>query len=135
MHVKLQLVVCTDEGREETVMDIVTLQKDCQRVEHLGLTLAEAKQLLTTIQQRVLERQIRSFLADHSHCKACGAALKAKGSQTRRFRTLFGTFTLPSPRLYHCRCQRRKTTTFRPLTSLLTESVAPASGLCWSRMG
>jgi hypothetical protein len=56
MHVKLQLVVCTDEGREETVMDIVTLQKDCQRVEHLGLTLAEAKQLLTTIQQCVLER-------------------------------------------------------------------------------
>jgi hypothetical protein len=125
MQVKLQLVVCTDEGREETVTDIVTLQKDCQRIEHLGLTLAEAKQLLTTIQQRVLEGQIRSFLADHSHCKACGAALKVKGSQTRRFRTLFGTFTLPSPRLYHCRCQRRKTTTFRPLTALLTESVAP----------
>jgi hypothetical protein len=28
--------------------------------------------------------------------------------------------TLPSPRLYHCRCQRRKTTTCRPLTALLT---------------
>jgi hypothetical protein len=26
MHVELQLVVCTDEGREETVTDIVTLQ-------------------------------------------------------------------------------------------------------------
>jgi hypothetical protein len=38
---------------------------------------------------------------------------------------LFGTFTLASPRLYHCRCTRRKTTSFRPLSSLLTESVAP----------
>jgi hypothetical protein len=33
--------------------------------------------------------------------------------------------TLTSPRLYHCRCQRRKTTTFRPLNALLTDSVAP----------
>jgi hypothetical protein len=39
---------------------------------------------------------------------------------------LLGTFTLASPRLYHCRCTRRKTTSFRPLSSLLTESVAPA---------
>jgi hypothetical protein len=33
--------------------------------------------------------------------------------------------TLTSPRLYHCRCQRRKTTTFRPLNALLTDAVAP----------
>jgi hypothetical protein len=33
--------------------------------------------------------------------------------------------TLTSPRLYHCRCQRRKTATLRPLNALLTESVAP----------
>jgi hypothetical protein len=38
----------------------------------------------------------------------------------RTFRTLLGTVTLSSPRLYHCRCQRRKTTTFRPLTALAT---------------
>jgi len=50
MRVKLQLVLCTDDDREATVTDIVTLQKDSQRIEHLGLTLAEAKQLLTAIQ-------------------------------------------------------------------------------------
>jgi hypothetical protein len=33
--------------------------------------------------------------------------------------------TLTSPRLYHCRCQRRKTATFRPLNTLLTDGVAP----------
>jgi hypothetical protein len=43
----------------------------------------------------------------------------------RTFRTLFGTVTLTSPRLYHCRCQHRKTTTFRPLNLLLTEPTAP----------
>ncbi len=46
MRVKLQLVMCPDDGGEETVTDIVTLQKDAQRIEHLGLTLAEAKRLL-----------------------------------------------------------------------------------------
>jgi hypothetical protein len=54
MRIKLQLVICDDDGHEETVTDIVTLKKDHRRLEHLGLTLAEAKQLLQTIQHRVL---------------------------------------------------------------------------------
>ena len=41
------------------------------------------------------------------------------------FRTLFGTYKLDSPRLEHCDCTRRKTSSFRPLSALLTESVAP----------
>jgi hypothetical protein len=54
MRVKLQLVLCSDDGREETVTDIVTLKKDSHRIEHLGLTLAESKQLLKLIQKRLL---------------------------------------------------------------------------------
>ena len=124
MYCKIQLVMYTGDGREETVTDVLTLMKDSQRIEHLGLALAEAKQLLTLIQQHLLAQQIDAFLAAHSCCEGCGA-LKVKGDQTRTFRTLFGTFTLSSPRLFHCRCQHRKTITFRPLTSLLTEPVAP----------
>ena len=52
MRVKLQLVLCNDDGHEETVTDIVTLKKDYRRIEHLGLTLAEAKQLLTLLQKK-----------------------------------------------------------------------------------
>src|SRR5215813_2211500 len=125
MRVKLQLVICNDDGREETVTDLVTLKKNHQRIEHLGLTLAEAKQLLTTIQQRVLQQQVDAFLDTCLTCLDCGAPLKVKAYQSRSFRTLFGTFTLASPRLFHCRCQGCKTTSFRPLSSLLTESVAP----------
>ena len=43
MRVKLQFVIGSDDGHEETVTHIVTLKKDCQRIEHLGLTLKEAK--------------------------------------------------------------------------------------------
>src|SRR5262244_237693 len=124
MRVKLQLVLCSDDGREETVTDLVTLKKDSQRIEHLGLTLKEAKQLLTTLQKRLLHHQVEAFLDGCSTCPDCGAPLKAKGYHTRSFRTLFGTFKLASPRLFHCRCRRRKTTSFRPVTVLL-ESVAP----------
>jgi hypothetical protein len=123
MCVKLQLVLC-DDGQEETVTDIVTLKKDHRRLEHLGLTLQEAKQLLNTIQKRLLQRQVDAFLDACSSCPDCGALLKVKGYHTRSFRTLFGTFKLPSPQLFHCRC-RRKTTSFGPLSSLFTESVAP----------
>jgi hypothetical protein len=125
MRVKLQLVLCSDDGQEETVTDVVTLKKDHQRIEHLGLTLKEAKQLLTTIQKRLLHHQVETFLDGCSTCPDCGAPLKAKGYQTRSFRTLFGTFKLASPRLFHCRCRRRKTTSFRPLSALLRESAAP----------
>jgi hypothetical protein len=125
MRVKLQLVMCSDDGREETVTDLVTLKKDSQRLEHLGLTLKEAKQFLNAIQKRLLHHQVGALLDGCSTCPDCGAPLKAKGCHTRSFRTLFGTFKLSSPRLFHCRCRRRKTTSFRPLSSLLTESASP----------
>ena len=73
MHVKLQLVMCSDDGREETVTDLVTLKMDSTRIEHLGLSLKEAKQLLTIIQQRMLQQQVEAFLTSHSTCADCGA--------------------------------------------------------------
>src|SRR2546425_4383542 len=138
MRVKLQLVICDDDGQAETITDLVTLQKDSQRIEHLGLTLREAKQLLNTIQRRVLQQQVEAFLALCSTCPDCGAPLKVKGYHSRSFRTLFGTCKLSSRRLYHCHCKRRKTTSFRPVSLLLTESVAPELLLMetkWASLG
>src|SRR5713101_7430278 len=125
MRVKLQLVLCSDEGQEETVTDVFTLDKNHRRIEHLGLTLAEAKQLLSTLQRHLLQQQVDTFLYTCSTCADCGALLKVKAHASRSFRTLFGTCKLYSPRLEHCDCTRRKTSSFRPLSALLTESVAP----------
>src|SRR5712691_12237181 len=106
MRVKLQLVMCSDEGHEETITDVITLDKNNRRIEHLGLTLAEAKQVLSTLQRHVLQHQIDTFLDTCSACADCGAQLKMKAHASRSFRTLFGTFTLDSPRLEHCDCTR-----------------------------
>jgi hypothetical protein len=36
MKIRVQLVVCDNDGHEETFTDVVVLEKACQRVEHLG---------------------------------------------------------------------------------------------------
>src|SRR5437870_2403592 len=125
MRVKLQLVMCNDEGDEETVTDVITLNKNNQRIEHLGVTLSEAKQLLSTTQRHLLRQQVDAFLNTYADCPDCGTPLHLKARSRRSFRTLFGTFTFDSPRLEHCDCTRHTTASFRPLSALLTESVAP----------
>jgi hypothetical protein len=125
MRVKLQLVISHDDGREETVTDVIALNKNNQRIEHLGLSLAESKPLLSSIQRRLLQQQINTFVDAHSTCPDCGRPLKLKERGSKSFRTLFGAFKFYSPRFEHCDCKRRKTVSFRPLSALLTEPVAP----------
>jgi hypothetical protein len=103
----------------------VTLRKDAQPIEPLGLTLRETKQLLNTIQQRLLHHPVEAFLDGGSPCPHRGGPLKAKGYHARSCRTVCGTFTLASPRLFHCGCRRHQTPSFRPLAALLTASAAP----------
>jgi hypothetical protein len=102
-----------------------TLNKNHQRIEHLGLSLAESKQLLSSLQRHLLQQQINTFLNTHATCPDCGTPLTLKAHGSRSFRTLFGTFQFYSPRLEHCDCKRHNTASFRPLSALLTEPVAP----------
>src|SRR5438132_1204451 len=125
MRVKLQLVMCSDEDHAEYDTVLITLIKHSQCIEHLGVTLAEAKQLLSTLQRHLLQHQVDTFLDRCSSCADCGALRKVKAHASRSFRTLFGTYKLYSPWLEHCDCTRHTTASFRPLSALLTESVAP----------
>jgi hypothetical protein len=125
MKMTVQLVVCEDDGREETITDVVILEKTCQQLEQVGLTLAEAKTLLQRQQQHLVEQQAAAFVATRMHCQACGALLCTKGHHALTFRTLFGTVRLTSPRLCHCPCTPHETATYSPLTELLSEHTAP----------
>lgn len=125
MRVTLQLVICHDDGQEETVTDVITLNKNNHRIEHLGLSLAESKQLLSTLQRHLLQQQLTAFLDTHATCPDCGTPFTLKAHGSRLFRTLFGTFQFHSPRFEHCDCKQRETASFRPLSILLTEPVAP----------
>ena len=52
MKIIVQLVVYDDEDQQETFTNVVDREKACQRIEEVGLTLAEAKALLSALQQQ-----------------------------------------------------------------------------------
>jgi hypothetical protein len=43
MKIKVHLIVCTGDDRDEQVQEVATLERPHQRIEHLGFTLAQAK--------------------------------------------------------------------------------------------
>lgn len=125
MQIKIQLIVPSDDDQEETLEEVVTLEKEFEHLEQLGLTLTESKNILKQIQQTVIERQTAAYLKKHRQCERCGKRRKLKNYHEIVFRTLFGNIRLKSPRLYHCQCQEHRTKAFSPLTELLTEHTAP----------
>jgi hypothetical protein len=124
MEFKVQLVVVSEDGRED-IEETVHLEKEFSRIEQLGLTLAESKEILKGIQKGILEGQTKAYVNREHCCECCGRPRRKKGHHDLTFRTLFGDVRLRSPRLYHCRCQSRSGETFSPLARLLEEKVAP----------
>jgi hypothetical protein len=66
MAFKVPLMVCPEDGQAETIQEIAIVEKDCQRIGQIGLSLAEAKALLQAVQQSIVERQTSAFLATHT---------------------------------------------------------------------
>lgn len=125
LRFKLQLVVLADNDEQVCVDEVVVLNKDHERLEHLGLTLAEAKALLLELQRQVLTRQIAAFVASRTPCPTCDRRRGIKDHQTIVFRTLFGKLDLMSPRLRRCPCRPSGKASTSPLVELLPEHIAP----------
>ena len=100
---------------EVCVDDVVVLDKQHERLEHLGLSLGEAKTLLLELQRQVVTRQIAAFLATRAACPSCGRPRGIKDRKTVVFRTLFGNLELASPRLRRCPCQHAGQSSTSPL--------------------
>ncbi|MGH9400614.1 MAG: ISKra4 family transposase [Terriglobia bacterium] len=126
MKVKVQVVIESESGEPEAVEEVAVLDRGALRTEDLGLTLAEAKDLLRGLQQTIVTHQVNQHVAEHSACSACARPLRRKGKHTISFRTLFGKLTLESPRYYACACQKRpERLSLSPLAELLKERSAP----------
>ncbi len=123
MQFKIQLTLVREDG--ESIEEIVLLDKNDDELEDLGLTLAESKEILSGIQQRLLAAQTQAYIKTRRCCKHCGKKHRKKGSYPITFRTLFGNVALESPRFYHCRCQPQPQKTFSLLNDLIGEHTAP----------
>lgn len=90
LRFKLQLVVIADDDQQVSVDELVVLAKEHERLEHLGLSLAEVKALLLEVQRQILGRQLAAFLVSRTPCPTCGRNRGIKDHKTILFRTLFG---------------------------------------------
>jgi len=124
MKVTVQVVTTSDDG-QECIRELACIERDELTAESLGLSVAESKALLQSLQEVVVEWQMQTYLESQRHCPECGKLRHSKGTHHTAFRTVFGTIPVESPRLEHCSCQAHDTQSFSPLAVLLPEHTTP----------
>jgi hypothetical protein len=81
--------------------------------------------MLKALQEVVVQQQMTAYLKTQRPCAHCGNLQGRKGSHTTQVRTVFGTISVNSLRLYQCPCQPHPTETYSPLAALLPEHLTP----------
>lgn len=124
MKFKVQIVV--DDGQEQTqIEDIIQLNKNSDQGYCAGLSLLESKQILKTLQEKIILYQAEDYTNSHRACPCCQRLRRIKGYHTIQYKTLFGTVVIPSLRLHQCDCSDSPTKTFSILKSWLPEHTSP----------
>jgi hypothetical protein len=78
-------------------------------IANLGLTLAEAKQLLTRVQQVVVAAQAHDHAVSRPVCSSCGGRSHIKDWRLHRVGSLFGTVVVRLPRFRCAGCGHSET--------------------------
>jgi len=96
------------DGRVVWSTKIMTLDRPARvdRLDDLGLRLAEGKALLAETQKRIVTRQFASERQARSTCPGCGEVQRLKDYRPRRFHTVFGSVVVRRARLKCTRCPR-----------------------------
>src|SRR6476469_5829224 len=97
MQIQVQLVL--DNGEP---IEITQLQRDALSPATVGLTLAESKDILHTLQVQLVERQVKAYQQQQRPCPDCQHPRRVKEHRSILYKTLFGQLTLPSDRLFQC---------------------------------
>ena len=125
MYFRLQLVI---EGADGVIIEtdqLASLERVGFGPATAGLTLDEAKSLLAACQKHMILAQARDYEIMIKPCPACALPRPVKGASGIVLRTLFGSMTIPTQRLYHCRCACAKRSSFSPIAALFPERSTP----------
>jgi hypothetical protein len=125
MKITMQIVIEHDALDEPITEEVACLCRGDLIPETMGLTLAEGKALLASIQEAMVKHQAEEYVEQQRHCPHCGKQRGHKGRHEVVWRSLFGKLRIHSPRLYTCRCTPQKAKSFSPLAGLLPERSAP----------
>ena len=61
MKFKVQLVIESESGDTQSIQEVAQIEKDSLKPENLGLTLAQAKELLLQTQRSIASQQIAEY--------------------------------------------------------------------------
>jgi hypothetical protein len=126
MRVSVLLKITGDDGVATPAEEIAAFDKATERLEDLGLSIAEGKTVLAAVQSRTVKAQAAAWSERNRSCAACDRKRHGKGSYPVVFHTLYGDVELDSPRLYCCPCQKADgPATVSPLRDLIGNRVAP----------
>jgi hypothetical protein len=109
MGLVLRLVETRTDSKTRSV-DVLEISRpgDLRDIENLGLTLAEAKQLLARVQRAVVAVQARGHAALRPECASCGGRCHIKDWRSRRIATPFGAVAARLPRFLCSGCGRNE---------------------------
>ncbi|MBA3946685.1 MAG: ISKra4 family transposase [Herpetosiphonaceae bacterium] len=125
MQFQIQVIVTQDDGTDLPPIEVVTLQRTALTPETVGLTLADGKLILSSIQATMTQAQVVVYTDAQQACSICHHARTRKGLHHLVYRTAFGTLSFPSPRFYSCPCTPQTSRSTSPLATLLGERTAP----------
>jgi hypothetical protein len=99
-------LVKTGAGGDDPGTDVMEIAKlgDLRDIANLGLSLAEAKEMLGAIQREVVAAQARDHAARRPSCRSCGGACHVKDYRQHRIATLFGQVSVRLPRFRCIAC-------------------------------
>ena len=101
MEFKLQMII-SNHGQSQQAIDLTPLSRTTNNMIDLGLSLADSNHILKSIQEIMVNEQIRDYLANQQCCPDCHLAYRIKDHKTKKLNTLFGNLSLKSPRFYTC---------------------------------
>ena len=87
----VRLVKTGADGEKQSI-DVATINRpdDLGEIATLGLTLAEGKRLLASLQQQIIAAQARDHAVRRPNCRSCGAVCHVKDYRDHAVATLFG---------------------------------------------
>ena len=130
MKITLRAVVERADGTREDFA-LYALRRDCAAAPSsgLGLFLDETREICAALQDVVIRGQVSELIDAMRRCPSCSRPLGVKDQREVVYRTTFGKYRLPSPRLYsrcaHCRHRSHAAETFSPMASALPERSHP----------
>ena len=92
----------------------------------VGLSIDDGQTILASLQLFLIEQQCSLYILFRRHCQGCGGTRPIKQYSTRTIQTVYGAFTVPSPRLYPCRhCIPSVDFTITPVSELCPVRATP----------